>query len=238
MFRSKVAANNVYFLSDMHLNHKNIVRGVSVWDKGYRDFDTIKEMNDTLIDNINSMVGCNDLLFDLGDSFFGDKRQINELMSRINCKNIVKLFGNHDKHLRENYQFCREHYLWFGDYLELYIGKRLVVMSHYAMKVWNESHRGSYHLFGHSHALLPDNIHANCCDVGMDAEYGITDTGRLFMTASNYLEPVEDGRYADINNAKQILHKRFHPFAWREIETIMSYKQHQSVDHHNRKNME
>ena len=32
---------------------------------------------------------------------------------------------------------------------------QLVVLCHYAMRVWDRSHYGSWHLYGHSHGNLP-----------------------------------------------------------------------------------
>jgi calcineurin-like phosphoesterase family protein len=45
--------------------------------------------------------------------------------------------------------------------------KRLVWMSHYAHRVWPSSHKGSYHIYGHTHGVLPD--HRRSHDVGVDA---------------------------------------------------------------------
>ena len=42
---------DLWFTSDTHYSHKNICRGVSNWDSGYRDFDSLDEMNDAIIKN-------------------------------------------------------------------------------------------------------------------------------------------------------------------------------------------
>ena len=48
-----------------------------------------------------------------------------------------------------------------------YIGKTHVHMSHYSHQVWPKSHRGTIHLFGHSHGSI-DGI-GKSMDVGVDA---------------------------------------------------------------------
>ena len=47
-------------------------------------------------------------------------------------------------------------------------GKRKIVLLHYAMRVWNRSHHGSWHLYGHSHGSLPDDPNSLSFDVGVD----------------------------------------------------------------------
>jgi calcineurin-like phosphoesterase family protein len=37
------------------------------------------------------------------------------------------------------------------------------------MKVWNKSHHGAWHLYGHSHGSLPDDINSLSFDVGVDS---------------------------------------------------------------------
>ncbi len=36
------------------------------------------------------------------------------------------------------------------------------------MKVWKGNHRGTWHLYGHSHGTLPDDPNARCFDIGVD----------------------------------------------------------------------
>jgi calcineurin-like phosphoesterase family protein len=69
----------VWIISDTHFGHKNICRGVTAWrlpDGSIpigqtRDFDSIGEMNDIIVNNINSVVGQDDVLIHLGDWSFG-----------------------------------------------------------------------------------------------------------------------------------------------------------------------
>jgi calcineurin-like phosphoesterase family protein len=43
-------------------------------------------------------------------------------------------------------------------------------MSHYAHRVWPHHHKGSIHLYGHSHSNLDDDW-GKSMDVGVDAAY-------------------------------------------------------------------
>jgi calcineurin-like phosphoesterase family protein len=36
------------------------------------------------------------------------------------------------------------------------------------MRVWNKSHHGAWHLYGHSHGTLPDDPNALSFDCGVD----------------------------------------------------------------------
>lgn len=90
--------NNIFFTSDWHFNHKNMLKSVSTWadNSGCIDLPNIEELNNTIIENINSTVGENDLLIMLGDVIFSKAYKLPEFMSRINCRNIKFLLGNHD----------------------------------------------------------------------------------------------------------------------------------------------
>lgn len=155
--------SNVFFTSDTHYAHANICGpNVSQWDKGYRDFESLTEMNDEIVDSINTNVQENDTLYHLGDWSFGGKHKIEEFRKRIRCRNIILIFGNHDHHIRKEFRhlFTRSY-----DFLETYINGQFIIMSHYALRVWQKSHHGSWHLFGHSHGSLPD-IGGKCFDIG------------------------------------------------------------------------
>jgi len=58
---------NVWFTADFHLGHKNIIRYCN------RPFDTVEEMNRTILDRLNSLVKTNDFLYFLGDFCIGPK---------------------------------------------------------------------------------------------------------------------------------------------------------------------
>lgn len=57
------------------------------------------------------------------------------------------------------------------------------MLFHYAMRVWNKSHHGSIHLYGHSHDSLDKDGEYNglSMDVGMDSAYRIFGEYRPFQ---------------------------------------------------------
>ena len=83
--------DKVFFTSDWHLFHKNIIKYSN------RPFKNLDEMLSTLIDNTNKVVGTDDTLVILGDFSFCSVRQSILLLEKIKCKNIVFCQGNHDQ---------------------------------------------------------------------------------------------------------------------------------------------
>lgn len=55
---------NIFFTSDTHFWHENIIKFCN------RPFSSVEEMNDTIIENWNKVVGENDIVFHLGDFVF------------------------------------------------------------------------------------------------------------------------------------------------------------------------
>lgn len=175
--------NNIYFFSDPHYGHKNICRGTTSWDlaelngeQRVRDFDTLEEMNDALVNNFNSVVKENDIAYCLGDWSFGGHENIKRFRDRLNCKNIHLIFGNHDQHIVPINSSYRKLFLSCDYYKELSLNvdrrfnqfrKVKIILSHYSHRVWNHSHHGSIHLYGHSHGTLPDAGNRSM-DVGVD----------------------------------------------------------------------
>lgn len=88
-----------WITADLHLGHSNIVKGISNWkDKAQcRDFETLNDHDDRIIQNINYNVAPDDVLYIVGDFCFGKKEQIFFYRRRIKCKNIHLIKGNHDK---------------------------------------------------------------------------------------------------------------------------------------------
>ena len=55
----KFNPDKVFFTSDLHIGHKNII------EYSHRPFSNIEEMNETLIDNWNKTVPEDGIVFDL-----------------------------------------------------------------------------------------------------------------------------------------------------------------------------
>lgn len=86
-----------WFLSDTHFGHANLVRGSTKWEEKLpcRNFDTLKEHDDIIIDNINKYVGKNDILYHVGDWSMGGRENVKNYRERINCDTIHLCLGNH-----------------------------------------------------------------------------------------------------------------------------------------------
>lgn len=170
--------NNIWFTSDTHYGHKNIVRGTTSWgafEKGsshqsVRNFDTLEEHNETLIQKFNDLVKPDDILYHLGDWSFGGKENIQNFRNRLHCKNIHLIFGNHDQHiepLSSPYRGCFSSVQYVKQFsIKLDSGKQGFFLSHYSHQVWNQSHHGVIHLFGHSHGSIKGL--GKSMDVGVD----------------------------------------------------------------------
>ena len=91
-----------FFTSDSHFGHHNMCSGISRWKQGFRNYKTLEEMNQALVDGINSVVREDDVLFHLGDWSFGGIENIWKFRKQIKCKNIYLLLGNHDEHIELN----------------------------------------------------------------------------------------------------------------------------------------
>ncbi len=147
-----------WFTSDTHFNHANIIKYCK------RPFASVEEMNETLLKNINDRVKPGDRLFHLGDFA---KFDVAALRERINCKNIVLILGNHDR-IPYNSRVFSAVYDMYTLKTEIDGAPKNIVLCHYALKVWNKSHYGAWHLYGHSHGGLPDDETAQAFDAGVD----------------------------------------------------------------------
>lgn len=125
-------------------------------------------MNTTIIDRLNSRVHEDDTLYLLGDVIMGKDIHINlpAIMSRINCKHIHLVYGNHDTKIKRDHKL-QSLFISCQDYLERRINGQLFVLSHYLFNTWNEIGRGSINLAGHSHGTCT-TIHGRQMDVGVD----------------------------------------------------------------------
>ena len=150
----------IFFTADHHFGHTNIIKYAN------RPFASVEEMDAALIEVWNSRVTDDDLVYHLGDFTLGGINKMLRYYQQLNGT-IVIMQGNHD-------------WRWIGEYREwehgvidmapplhtIEIDGHLVVMCHYAMRVWDRAHHGSFHIYGHSHGELPGV--GRSMDIGVD----------------------------------------------------------------------
>jgi len=155
---------NVWFTSDTHYGHSNVIKYCD------RPFANAKEMDETLIENYNSVITNEDYVYHLGDFCFKGGKDASSIFNKLNGKKKFLIKGNHDA--KQTLKLP-----WDGVYDVLYLKIRTIpnhqddpteiFLSHYAHRVWNKAHHGSFHCFGHSHNSL--SPHGKSFDCGVDA---------------------------------------------------------------------
>lgn len=90
---------NIWFISDTHFNHSNILKFINERDQVRirKEFpaDGLDEMNETLIENWNKTIAPSDKVYHLGDVALGNVKDFHNIMRRLNGKKRL-VMGNHD----------------------------------------------------------------------------------------------------------------------------------------------
>ena len=196
---------NTFFIADTHFGHAHIIELCK------RPFATVEEMNDCLVDNSNALVGPRDLVYNEADFSFSKPGpyldQLNGQIFLITC--------NHDrKRLNEA---AKRRFAAVTPFAEVTVNNQEITLCHYALRVWNKSHHGTWHLYGHSHGSLADDPHALILDVGVDCWWW-----RSWEPATTKAR------------STGALRSDFRPLSFEEISILMSKKRFRPVDHHDR----
>ncbi len=85
--------SNVFFISDLHLGHANILNFTDSQGKRVREFESATEMHETIIERCNKVVKPKDRLYILGDVAI--KRGAISLLEAMNGRKVL-VKGNHD----------------------------------------------------------------------------------------------------------------------------------------------
>jgi calcineurin-like phosphoesterase family protein len=143
---------SILFTADLHLGHRNICKHTP------RPWSCIEEHDQALIDNWNKKVHKDDTTYIVGDFAFKDH---SKYLAQLKGKKIL-ILGSHDKMKQDVLR----------NFTEVHPCKMVSInglpiwLSHCAQRVWERSHYGSWHLFGHSHGRLRTwNL---SMDVGVD----------------------------------------------------------------------
>ena len=144
----------MFFTSDTHFNHANILRFCN------RPFKNVEEMNETMIANWNRVVGTDDDIFHLGDFCLGGAVEWTSVLNRLNGK-IHLIVGNHDlKNLRQGFVNRFEEVVMQR---HIVIEKHSIYLNHYPFLCFSGSYKDDvWQLFGH--------VHTRKNNTGIDAD--------------------------------------------------------------------
>jgi calcineurin-like phosphoesterase family protein len=145
---------SVFFTADTHFgDHRTI-------NISRRPFASAAEMDQVLIERWNAVVSPSDVVWHLGD-VARRPAAVADLLARLNgTKHLLR--GNNDP----DATLAAVGWASVGNYAEIELGGRRLVLCHYAFRSWNGQHRGAINLHGHSHGRLKPMLRQ--FDVGVD----------------------------------------------------------------------
>lgn len=165
--------SNIWWTGDLHFGHTGVLMHQS---NRMNAFGSVEEMDAQVIDATNSVVLRNDQLRVLGD-FCWEASRAGHYRQRLNVRKIHVCQGNHDS------SSLRKHVSLMKDMVYFKVrtrGKTFRIHEcHYPLLSWRGLHRGSIHLYGHSHGIYEDMLDKifpgrRAMDVGIDAIFRLT----------------------------------------------------------------
>lgn len=145
--------SNVFFTSDWHLDHKNVLNFLSDDGERVRPFTSIDEHNETLLDNYLKVVKPADTVYFLGDVSFSF-RGLELIKNLPGNKYLVR--GNHDKYSITKYVEVFADVLGIVTYKEFWL-------SHCPIHP-DEMRNRTANIHGHTHHnMIQDHRYFNVC---------------------------------------------------------------------------
>jgi calcineurin-like phosphoesterase family protein len=157
----------IWFTSDLHFCHHNILS----YEPDSRPFNTIEEMNETLVQKWNENVSAEDTVYVLGDLSMGRVEVAIEYIKRLNGK-IILIRGNHDTPKRV--EAYKEIGIEVHDIFYLPYKGRYFILCHFPIaneefiRMVIEDNSEVVNLYGHVHSNAPVGYKDGTYHVGVD----------------------------------------------------------------------
>ena len=188
-----------YYTADLHLSMPDII------EKANRPFESVDEMNHSIIQNFNEVLDKDDILMILGDvSSYGNNPA--KLLKEIHGKKVL-ITGNHDAEPLKHHSF-RDCFVDIRDHEIIRDGDYKIYLSHYPMAEWDGFYRGIYHFYGHVHgsdqgAGYVMSLYPNAVNVGVDVNDFRPKTADMFIKEREI-------SFSTMNIPKEFLEKVVH----------------------------
>jgi calcineurin-like phosphoesterase family protein len=163
---------NIWFISDTHFNHANILKFTTYDGHPCRPgFENVEHMNEVMIERWNKKVAQRDKIYHLGDIAFGRPDDYQKIMARLNGEKRL-VMGNHDHFDMHNYtKYYRIEPCWrqFKDMAIPFICSHAPL--HPDEIRADKKGRKVYNVHGHTHnniikqhgSQVPDDRYVNIC---------------------------------------------------------------------------
>lgn len=148
--------SKTFITSDTHFGHGNILKFLRKDGTPVRHFSSVEEMDETLIENWNKVVGKHDRVYHLGDIAIKRKNLIT--LERLNGRKVL-IRGNHDI-------FKLKDYLPYFDDIRGYkmMPKHALCFSHIPIHQRSLENRFQFNCHGHLHEkIYNDPRYINLC---------------------------------------------------------------------------
>jgi len=160
--------DKLFVTSDSHFSHFRICKYC------HRPFESRSHMDQTLIDNWNSVVPEDGVVVHCGDFILAHKEDLKEYMHYLNKLHgrVLLLRGNHD---RASLDWSNEKLIAVRDNALILVDGVKIYAQHYPCATFN----GDMHIYGHIHTLsdgtcygidgdVTQRMRKNTYDVGVD----------------------------------------------------------------------
>lgn len=155
----------IWFISDMHLGHRlvTISRGFSKLQKEDVTDDEVNDMNERIISNYNSLITNNDIVFNLGDVVFQQKKYLDVLLPRLNGKKKILILGNHEhSDIKKYTPYFHEFYSFYNKFGNIILSHIPIHRSQLEGRFMNHTNvHGHIHIDGEDSLQLNDKKYYN-----------------------------------------------------------------------------
>ena len=139
----------VYFISDLHFGHTNLIA------KGSRpQFDSIEMMDQTIILNWNSIVEDDDEVYIVGDFSFLSRHPAEMYLRALKGKKHL-IIRNHDAYWLSKMKYPERYFHTIGDIAHLEDKEKQITLCHYPWMEWpgcrGVQSKLGYMIHGHVH---------------------------------------------------------------------------------------
>jgi len=139
----KFSPDKVFFTSDTHFGHQNIIRFCN------RPFKNASEMDAELIRRWQEVVPHDGFVFHLGDFCFGSATHWNRILSSLPGRKFL-IIGNHD--MKSTGPDYTRQFEMVTQQMIIRVGSQLIMLNHYPLLCYGGSYKDVWQLFGHVHS--------------------------------------------------------------------------------------